>query len=389
MLSHSRKGYSEAVYRQTTESFIRCLENAFWHFGGVPRRLVLDNLKAAVKQADWFDPELNPKVQSFCAALRHGLLPTKPYTPRHKGKVERGVDYVQENALKGRTVRQPGGAEPATCCDWEADGRRHAHPRHDPQAGAASCSRRWRSRRCCRCRPSGSPSSTRPSGRCIATATSRWRRPITRCRRSTWAGGSGCAGTAGWCGSSTSRMEQIAVHVRHEPGRFSTQTAAHRRPRRSAASNAGAAWLFRAESPHRPAGTALGRGHAAGPRHRGRARAARAARAWPTRTPHDATRTRLRRSPCRTAAYRLRTVRQLIDRDWTPTQQELLRLQRRASASSARCPTTAGSCIERSYPNERRPRMNDTLDNGPEATAPVGPAAAAWTCGCRRPPATA
>ncbi|MBK8915381.1 MAG: hypothetical protein IPM64_12415 [Phycisphaerales bacterium] len=31
------------------------------------------------------------------------IVPTRPYTPRHKGKVERGVDYVQENALKGRT----------------------------------------------------------------------------------------------------------------------------------------------------------------------------------------------------------------------------------------------------------------------------------------------
>src|SRR5262249_48794934 len=65
VLSHSRKGYSEAVPRQTTEVFLRAIENAFWHFGGVPRRVVLDNLKAAVKQADWFDPELNPKVQAF------------------------------------------------------------------------------------------------------------------------------------------------------------------------------------------------------------------------------------------------------------------------------------------------------------------------------------
>ena len=38
VLSHSRKGYSEVVWRQTTESFIRCLENAFRYFGGVPRR---------------------------------------------------------------------------------------------------------------------------------------------------------------------------------------------------------------------------------------------------------------------------------------------------------------------------------------------------------------
>ena len=59
-------------FRQSTDDFLRCLENAFWHFGGVPRTLVIDNLKAAVKQADWFDPELNPKVQAFCRALRHG-----------------------------------------------------------------------------------------------------------------------------------------------------------------------------------------------------------------------------------------------------------------------------------------------------------------------------
>lgn len=102
VLSHSRKGYSEVVYRQTTEEFIRCLENAFWHFGGVPRTLVPDNLKAAVIKADWYDPELNPKLRSFCEHYGTVLLPTKPRTPRHKGKVERGVDYVQENALKGR-----------------------------------------------------------------------------------------------------------------------------------------------------------------------------------------------------------------------------------------------------------------------------------------------
>src|SRR5258708_34802695 len=34
VLSYSRKGYSEAVYRQTTENFIRCLENAFSPLGG-------------------------------------------------------------------------------------------------------------------------------------------------------------------------------------------------------------------------------------------------------------------------------------------------------------------------------------------------------------------
>jgi transposase len=103
VLSHSRKGYAEAVHRQTTDDFLRCLENGFAHFGGVPRTLVIDNLRAAVKRADWFDPELCPKVRSFAGHYGIAILPTRPYTPRHKGKIERGVGYVKSNALKGRT----------------------------------------------------------------------------------------------------------------------------------------------------------------------------------------------------------------------------------------------------------------------------------------------
>jgi hypothetical protein len=102
VLSHSRRGYSEVVFTQSTDDFIQCLENAFEHFGGVPHTLVIDNLKAGVLKADWFDPELNPKLEDFCRHYGATVLPTKPRTPRHKGKVERGIDYVQENALKGR-----------------------------------------------------------------------------------------------------------------------------------------------------------------------------------------------------------------------------------------------------------------------------------------------
>jgi transposase len=127
VLSHSRKAFSESVYRQTTDEFIRCLEDAFWHFGGVPRTLVIDNLKAAVSQADWYDPELNPKLRSFCEHYNTVVLPTKPYTPRHKGKVEREIGYVSDNGLKGR---QFGGLEQQNChlLEWEthiADTRIH------------------------------------------------------------------------------------------------------------------------------------------------------------------------------------------------------------------------------------------------------------------------
>jgi hypothetical protein len=40
---------------QTTDNFIAAIENAFHYFGGVPMSLVIENLKAAVKQTDWFD----------------------------------------------------------------------------------------------------------------------------------------------------------------------------------------------------------------------------------------------------------------------------------------------------------------------------------------------
>lgn len=102
VLSYSRKGYSEVVWRQDTETFLRCVENAFRHFGGVTQTTVIDNLKAGVLAADWYDPELNPKLREF--ALHYGttILPTKPAMPRHKGKIEAGVKYVQANALQGR-----------------------------------------------------------------------------------------------------------------------------------------------------------------------------------------------------------------------------------------------------------------------------------------------
>jgi len=102
VLSHSRKGYSEVVWRQTTESFIRCTENGFRHYGGVARTLVIDNLRAAVTRADWYDPEINPKMEEFCRHYGTVVLPTRPAMPRHKGKIEAGVKYSQNNALKGR-----------------------------------------------------------------------------------------------------------------------------------------------------------------------------------------------------------------------------------------------------------------------------------------------
>jgi transposase len=119
VLSHSRKGYSEVFFRQTTDNLLACCENAFWSWSGVPKTLVIDNLKAAVLRADWYDPDLHPRLAAFCRHYGTVLLPTKVRTPRHKGKIEAGIKYVQSNALQGR-VFDSLSAQNAQLAQWEA-----------------------------------------------------------------------------------------------------------------------------------------------------------------------------------------------------------------------------------------------------------------------------
>lgn len=133
VLSHSRKAYSEVVWRQTTENFIRCLENVFRHFGGVPQTVVTDNLKAAVIKTDWFAPELNPKIVSFPSITRPPSCPPSPATPA-QGQGRGGGEVCPEQRARGPYLQQPGRAEHVPC-GVGARGGGHADPRHDAPAG--------------------------------------------------------------------------------------------------------------------------------------------------------------------------------------------------------------------------------------------------------------
>jgi transposase len=239
ILSHSRKGYSEAVYRQTTDDFLRCLEGAFRHFGGVPGRLVLDNLKAAVTRADWFDPEINPKVRSFGEHYGTVFLPTRPYTPRHKGKVERGVAYVQENALRGRSFESLEGQN-RFLRDWEltvADTRVHGTTRrhvgeHFNEVERAALL--------------PLPADPFPSFREARRSVHRdghvevdhayYSVPPEYLARRVWV-----RWDARMVRVFNDRMEQVAAHVRREPGRFSTQSP-HIASEKVSGVERGAAW---------------------------------------------------------------------------------------------------------------------------------------------------
>jgi len=102
-LSFSRHQYSEIVFDQRVETFVALHVRAFEWFGGVPHRVVIDNLKAGITRAVLHDAEAQRSYRE--AAEHYGFLiaPCRPRTPRHKGKVESGVRYVKRNALAGRS----------------------------------------------------------------------------------------------------------------------------------------------------------------------------------------------------------------------------------------------------------------------------------------------
>ena len=211
---------AKPTFTQTTDDFLRCLENAFAHFGGVPKTLVIDNLKAAVLHPDWFDPELTPKVQSFCQHYGTVILPTKPYMPRHKGKVEAGVKYVQNNGLKGRTFASLE-EQQRHLAHWErtvADTRIHGTTKQQVLKVFEEVER-----------PALLPlprerfanfhEAKRKVNRDghVEVAKAYYSAPPEYLGREVWA-----RWDARLVRIFNSRWEQIAVHVRHEPGRFST-----------------------------------------------------------------------------------------------------------------------------------------------------------------------
>jgi transposase len=104
VLSWSRHLYAELVFDQRVETWLLCHVHAFASFGGVPARIVPDNLKAAIVRASFGGDPLAQRAYRECAQHYDFLIdPTRPRTPEHKGKVEQGgVHYVSRQFLAGR-----------------------------------------------------------------------------------------------------------------------------------------------------------------------------------------------------------------------------------------------------------------------------------------------
>jgi transposase len=101
-LCYSRHQYAELVFDQKTPTWIGLHRRAFESWGGVPQRIVPDNLKAAVVKVLVHDPILGEAYRRMARHYGFVISPTRPRTPRHKGKVESGVHYIQRNFMAGR-----------------------------------------------------------------------------------------------------------------------------------------------------------------------------------------------------------------------------------------------------------------------------------------------
>jgi len=102
-MSYSRKDFYKKVYDQRVETFIECHLDAFKYFGGVPKYVRIDNLKAAILQANFYEPVYQRLYKNFADHYGFQIVPCRTYHPNDKGKVESGIKYVKGNFFAGRT----------------------------------------------------------------------------------------------------------------------------------------------------------------------------------------------------------------------------------------------------------------------------------------------
>src|SRR5262249_11355271 len=138
VLCYSRMLYVEFTVSQTMEHFLACHQHAFDFFGGIPHKIMVDNLKSAVlKRAVGDAPVFNPKYLDF--ATHHGftIAPCNVGKGNEKGRVENGVGYVKKNFLAGLELPDFSALNPAAR-QWlgtVANGRLHSETPDQPVQG--------------------------------------------------------------------------------------------------------------------------------------------------------------------------------------------------------------------------------------------------------------
>lgn len=101
-LNYSRQAYRELTHDQKVTTFIRAIDHAFTFFGGVPKRLKIDNLRAAVLKNQHYDLQFQPDFLDFMCHSGVVINPCTPYHPEQKGGVESDMKYIENNFLVER-----------------------------------------------------------------------------------------------------------------------------------------------------------------------------------------------------------------------------------------------------------------------------------------------
>ena len=96
VLAMSSYTFGEFTMTQKRNDLTRSMENAFRFFGGVTPYVTVDNQKAAVNQAHWYDPDVNPTFVDFANHWGFAVIPARPNRPRDKGANESGIGVVQK-----------------------------------------------------------------------------------------------------------------------------------------------------------------------------------------------------------------------------------------------------------------------------------------------------
>jgi transposase len=102
VLCYSRMIYVEFTLAQRKAEFYRALVNALTFYAGSPRKVIFDNLKAAVLSGSGRHARLHPEFMALCGHYCMEPIACERRDPESKGVVEGGVRYVKGNALQGR-----------------------------------------------------------------------------------------------------------------------------------------------------------------------------------------------------------------------------------------------------------------------------------------------
>src|SRR5208337_697108 len=138
VLCYSRMTYIEFTLSQRKAEFYRGLVNALTFFGGSPRTLIFDNLKAAVLNGAGRHACFHPEFLALCGYFCMQPVACAARDPESKGIVEAKVRYVKHNALAGRADEllrfEDYLALAPSWCDQVANVRIHETTREQPIA---------------------------------------------------------------------------------------------------------------------------------------------------------------------------------------------------------------------------------------------------------------